>query len=87
MTSKDLSVAKFSAPVKEWVKYPRGKFVPPPDPYQCRQYFNCGNDAAFLISEPVQLATEGIARAEPLDMLGLKGLHWPVNAFNVSGLQ
>jgi len=38
-------VAKFSVPVKERVKYPRGKFVPPPDPYRCRQYFNWGNDA------------------------------------------
>lgn len=38
-------MAKFSVPVKERVKYPRGKFVPPPDPYRCRQYFNWENDA------------------------------------------
>ncbi len=43
-------------------------------------------DGEIVVSEPVHVATEGIARAEPLGVLTLKGLHRPVNAFNVTGL-
>ena len=44
-------------------------------------------DGQIVISEPVQVATEGIARSEPLGEMILKGLHRPVNAFNVAGLK
>ncbi len=44
-------------------------------------------DGQIVVSEPVQVATEGIAQAEPLGALTLKGLHRPVNAFNVTGLK
>jgi class 3 adenylate cyclase/CheY-like chemotaxis protein len=44
-------------------------------------------DGQIVISEPVQAATEGIATADPLGVLELKGLHRPVSAFNVTGLE
>ncbi|MCZ6610711.1 MAG: adenylate/guanylate cyclase domain-containing response regulator, partial [Alphaproteobacteria bacterium] len=44
-------------------------------------------DGQIVVSEPVQVATEGIAQAEPLGALTLKGLHRPVKAFNVTGLK
>jgi class 3 adenylate cyclase len=43
-------------------------------------------DGEIVISEPVRVATESMARTEPLGALTLKGLHRPVNAFNVTGL-
>ena len=43
-------------------------------------------DGQIVISEPVHTATEDVAQAEPLGALTLKGLHRPVNAFNVMGL-
>ena len=42
-------------------------------------------DGQIVISEPVHTATEDVAQAEPLGALTLKGLHRPVNAFNVTG--
>jgi class 3 adenylate cyclase len=42
-------------------------------------------DGQIVISEAVHTATEDFARAEPLGPLTLKGLHKPVNAFNVTG--
>ena len=43
-------------------------------------------DGEIVISEPVHVAIECLARTEPLGALTLKGLHRPVNAFNVTGL-
>jgi len=43
-------------------------------------------DGEIVISEPVHVAVESLARTEPLGALTLKGLHRPVNAFNVTGL-
>ena len=44
-------------------------------------------DGEIVISEPVHVAIESFARTEPLGALALKGLHRPVNAFNVTGLK
>lgn len=43
-------------------------------------------DGQIVISEPVRVAVEDAVRVEPLGTLELKGLHRPVNAFNVIDL-
>ncbi|MDX1485331.1 MAG: response regulator [Alphaproteobacteria bacterium] len=44
-------------------------------------------DGQTIISEPVWAATESITKTEPIGLLELKGLHRPINAFNVTGLE
>ncbi len=47
---------------------------------------DAAKDGQILINEPVLVATEKIAPAEPLGELILKGLHNPVSAYNVIAL-